>query len=483
MRSTKREEDALRIVIVGGGAAGAFASLLLARAGHEIVVLEQDRLEPAPDVEAAAASAFRPTAPQIVQPHIVMARCRELLLERLPDVYQGWLDAGVAEVPLGTQMPATLADTATRPGDERLTMLMTRRSTIDWVLQRAVLAEPGVTLRYGVRAIGLLAMPGTPPQVTGVRTDQGDFAADLVVDASGRRSPFDHWLAEIGTQATARSWAECGVAYFSRYYRPRPTAKLPGPPTTRIVQGRDEFTVIICGADNGVMQLVVAPLAADRRFRTLHDPAVFTAVLRTIPAYAAWLDVMDPISPVFAMGAMHNTMRRLVVDSAPVATGLQAIGDSVSATNPTLGRGLSLALSGAADLADTIRQHGDDPTAQALEMDGLVAEHVVPFYEDQVSIDAVRLATLRHTILDAPTPDRAPAGSDRVTFEQLRTAAQFDPTVFRALWRIMGMIGQPDEVYTDPQVIYRTRQVLQHHTNGSSMTQPTREQLLAALTR
>jgi glycine/D-amino acid oxidase-like deaminating enzyme len=76
----------VKIALVGGGAAGLFASLLLARAGHEVLVLEKDRVEPAPDVESAAASAFRAAAPQIVQPHIVMARCRELLLERLPDV-------------------------------------------------------------------------------------------------------------------------------------------------------------------------------------------------------------------------------------------------------------------------------------------------------------------------------------------------------------------------------------------------------------
>jgi hypothetical protein len=45
----------------------------------------------------------------------------------------------------------------------------------------------------------------------------------------------------------------------------------------------------------------------------------------------------------------------------------------------------------------------------------------------------------------------------------------------------MGMIGQPDEVYTDPHVVHRTQQALRHHPNGSSMAQPTREQLLAAV--
>ena len=110
---------ALRIAIAGGSAAGLFAALLLARAGHDVVVLERDRLEPAADVESAAAAAFRPSAPQIVQPHLIMARCRQLLIERLPDVYAGLLAAGVAEAPLRTQMPDTLADTAPGPGTRR----------------------------------------------------------------------------------------------------------------------------------------------------------------------------------------------------------------------------------------------------------------------------------------------------------------------------------------------------------------------------
>jgi 2-polyprenyl-6-methoxyphenol hydroxylase-like FAD-dependent oxidoreductase len=471
----------VRIAVVGGGAAGLFASLLLARAGHQVVVLERDRLEPAPDVESAAASAFRPTAPQIVQPHMVMAGCRELLGQRLPDVYEALLAAGAQEAPLRTQMPPSLADRRARPGDERLTTLAARRSTIDWVLLRTVLAEPGVTLRRGVPVTGLLAVPGQPPHVTGVRTARGDVRADLVIDASGRRSPIDGWLGQIGARPTATRRAECGLAYFSRHYRLRQAAELPGHPATRVVAGLDEFTVGKWGGDNRAIQIAVAPLATDRRFRQLRHPEVFTAVLRTLPAFAAWLDASDPISDVFPMAGLHNTLRRLVVGGTPVVTGLHAVGDAVCTTNPTFGRGLSLALSGALDLLQAIADHRGDPAAQAQAMDGLVDGHVVPFYEDQAAIDRARLTALRHAIFAAPPPRPPLPEPGRVSFTQLRAAASADPTAFRAFWEIYGMTRGPEDVYTDPRVVACTKQALRSHDGGTPIAQPPRDSLLAAL--
>jgi hypothetical protein len=88
---------------------------------------------------------------------------------------------------------------------------------------------------------------------------------------------------------------------------------------------------------------------------------VFTAVLRAVPAFAAWLGVLDPVTGVYPMAGLHNTLRRLVVNGNPVVTGLHAIGDSVCTTNPTLARGL--ALSGAVDLRDVIGRHASDPGA------------------------------------------------------------------------------------------------------------------------
>lgn len=46
----------MKIAIAGAGGAGLFASLLLARAGHRVLVLEQESLDASLDVEAAAAA-------------------------------------------------------------------------------------------------------------------------------------------------------------------------------------------------------------------------------------------------------------------------------------------------------------------------------------------------------------------------------------------------------------------------------------------
>src|SRR5262249_49785498 len=229
----------------------------------------------------------------------------------------------------------------------------------------------------------------------------------------------DQWLKRIGAEETATWWAECGVAYFSRHYRIPEGATLPAPSTTRVVMPLDEFMVGIWGADNNTMLLALLPLAVDHRFKTVRYPDVFTAVLRLVPMYAKWLDALDAITDVYPMGAVHNAMRRLVIDGVPVATGLAAIGDAVCTTNPTLGRGLSFALCGAVDLLQTLHEHRNDWTLQALAMDARVAEHIVPFYEDQAAIDSTRLAMLRHAIFGAPAPEQPSLTAKRVTYGQL----------------------------------------------------------------
>jgi hypothetical protein len=47
--------------------------------------------------------------------------------------------------------------------------------------------------------------------------------------------------------------------------------------------------------------------------------------------------------------------------------------------------------------------------------------------------------------------------------------------------KVMGMIATPGEVYTDPEVVARTREVLRTRGGSAPAGQPTREQLRVAL--
>jgi 2-polyprenyl-6-methoxyphenol hydroxylase-like FAD-dependent oxidoreductase len=466
----------MRVLVIGGSAAGLSVGLLLARGGHDVAVLERDDLTSAADLETAART-VRAATPQVALPHILQTLGLQILRTRLPDVLDALLDAGAHEVTLASQVPPTVENFSPAPEDERMPAVMTRRATLDRVLMRAAAAQPGLELRVRTPVTGLVAEPGDPPRVRGVRTPDGAVPADVVIDAGGRRTRLDRWLTAIGTRPSDVVRAECGLAYYGRHYALG--AGAPGPVTTRVVMGLDEFTVGIWGGDNATMQLAIAPLATDRRFVPARDPAVFTAVLRTVPFYAAWLDALDPITDVTVMGGLHNTLRRLVVDGHPVALGLHAVGDAVCTTNPTFGRGLSMVMRTAVDLVDVLTAHPDDPDGQGRAMDRAVTRYLAPFYADQAVTDAARLAMLRHTVAGAPPPvvDTPP---DRLTFAQLRRAAQVDADAFRTVWRLMGMVGQPEQAYTDAARVARVRTLLGTGA-PTSVPQPTRADLEKAL--
>lgn len=123
---------------------------------------------------------------------------------RLPGPY----DAGADDIDLRLKLPGLA-----RPGDEDLAVLGVRRPVIEWALRLAVLAEPGVEVRSSVRVVGFTGTRDDVPTVTGVQTTGGDVRADLVVDAMGRRSPVQGWLATMGGHPMAETISDCGVIY------------------------------------------------------------------------------------------------------------------------------------------------------------------------------------------------------------------------------------------------------------------------------
>ena len=159
----------MRVVIAGAGIAGLTTALALARDGHAVTVVERDLTAMPATADDAFSAWARRGAPQVRHSHAFLARLRNLLQDRAPDVLEHLLAAGATEIRFTDHLPETLTDHAPRPGDDELVALACRRTTFEWVLRERALSRPGVALRDGVDVVGLDVTGGTRPRVVGAR--------------------------------------------------------------------------------------------------------------------------------------------------------------------------------------------------------------------------------------------------------------------------------------------------------------------------
>ena len=172
-----------------------------------------------------------------------------------------------------------------RDGDERYDALTARRPVAEAVIAQVVAATDGIEVRRGVGVVGLLTGESTTagvPHVVGVRTDGGeDLHADLVVDASGRRSMLPTWLADIGAAAPVEERADCGFVYYGRHFRSS-DGSVPmafGP----LLQEYGTISVLTLPADNGTWGIGVIASANDSAMRALKDVDVWSSAIKSMP--------------------------------------------------------------------------------------------------------------------------------------------------------------------------------------------------------
>ncbi|MEA2465103.1 MAG: hypothetical protein QOJ98_2850, partial [Acidobacteriota bacterium] len=375
--------------MLGGGFAGLASALALARDGHEVTLVERD---PFPGGPAADAPEWpRRGIPHFLQPHAFIPRGCVELRRSFPDVYATLLDVGADEADLRAKLPGEL-----RPGDEDLRYLGVRRPVIEWALRDAVLRSPSVTVHAGPHVTGLDVERG---RVTAVRVDGVPFDAGLVVDALGRRTPVPGW-----TGAGEGVSTDCGVVYYSRYFRRRPGFEPPDGPWLHSPRGDlGYFGFATFPGDNDTFSVLLAVPPGVAEWRPLKDEPAWEAAVARIPVLASWVDPdgVDPITGVMAMAGLRNSLRDW--DTAAPA-GLVPVGDALGHTDPVLAHGLAFGLVHAAALVAALREHADVADAAAA-----YAADVRPAlrerYDLASALDEQRLRLWSGGSVDVTSPD------------------------------------------------------------------------------
>lgn len=181
------------VVIVGGGPAGAFAALILARAGAKVRVFERARFPR----HKLCGDTLNPGALAVLAGHVDTAA----LVAKSDDI-RGMLITGPGGVAVRAVYGAGITGRA-----------VTRQVFDEWLLRQA--AEAGAQVEDGVAVKGALVSAGQVGGVSVVRDGGGEaaHAGRLVIAADGRRSTLAFSRGLARQPARPRRWAIGG--YFT----------------------------------------------------------------------------------------------------------------------------------------------------------------------------------------------------------------------------------------------------------------------------
>lgn len=452
-----------RIVIVGAGVTGLCAAMALAREGRRVTVLDRDPPPPDLDPDAAFHDWSRRGVTQLRHSHVFIGRLVATLRDKHPALWEKLIATGAREVRFGDALPFALReDYAYAPGDEALSFLFSRRSTLELIMRRHAASLPGVDFITEAFVNGLeTTTTNGVVNVTGVRgVKDGEeivWFADSFVDASGRTTQGTDWLRAAGGEI-AEEESPAGILYFTRHYRLREGQ---AEPDRGVAQGAGDLGYIKYGvfaADNRHFSITLALPEIETEMRTaLPSAQIFDRVCAMLPGVARWTDPAraEPVSKVFAMGALKNVWRGFVKDGRPVVENWYAIGDASIRSNPLYGRGCT---TGAvqAFLLGKIFDETRASSARVIALDSRTRTELRPFFDAMVRQDR---AAIRRAARERSGTAKNNSLRSRLTRsfidDAIGPASRGDVHVLRALMRSFHMQAMPTAWMSRIDVVMR----------------------------
>jgi 2-polyprenyl-6-methoxyphenol hydroxylase-like FAD-dependent oxidoreductase len=342
-------------VVIGAGMGGLLTAHALSNHVDHVTVIERDTLPTAP--------APRPGVPQGRHVHALQPGGLAAIEHLLPGFHDELMTRGAVPVVVPRDLLWMSRAGWMRPqtGAGHV-ILSASRDLIESVTRDLVLARSPIALRTGTEIADLAVRDG---RVVGVDVRPRGAApgepterlvADLVVDASGRRSKAPDWLEAAGYDRPEEEVIDADLAYASRTYRRGPDdlagwramllqPRAPGCRRMAVlfpIEG-DRWLVTLAGANGD------APPTDEEGF------LAFAGGLRS-PALVDALDRLEPASPIVAFRRTANRRRKFeALRRCPDR--FLVVGDAACAFNPVYGQGMSVAAMTAEEIDRELRAH------------------------------------------------------------------------------------------------------------------------------
>ena len=468
-----------KIIVLGAGLVGMSTALLLANDGHQVTVLERDPA-PAPEPASAWDDWQRPGVGQFRQVHFLLPRWHAEMRLELPEVLDELTAAGGYRMNTVGMLPISLTG-GVRPGDERFDTVTARRPVVEAAVAAVAARTAGIQVLRGVAVTGLIAGPERVtgvPHVVGVLAHDVALRADLVVDATGRRSAVPTLVEAIGGHRPSESRTESGFVYYARHFRSSTAGGRPAA-TATLLSHFDSVSILTLPCDNDTWAVNIVASSRDKAARALRDEDTWQRVVSLYPHQAQWACGV-PITGVQGFAGIEDRCRSYVVEGAPIVTGLVAVGDAWACTNPSLGRGASFGIVHARILRDVLREcaAGDNPEEAVQVFHEATRLQLLPLFDQTVTSARHRLAEMDANI-DGAEYQTADVGWSMGN--ALHAAAFRDPDLLRAYVSIAAMIATPEQALATPGLAQKAMS-LSANAPRYFLPGPSRSELLAALT-
>jgi 2-polyprenyl-6-methoxyphenol hydroxylase-like FAD-dependent oxidoreductase len=417
-------------IVIGGSMAGLLTARVLYEHGNYVTIIDRDALP--------ASRESRRGVPQGRNTHGLLAGGLNVLETLFPGLTNDLVAAGaITGDVLGDCRWFFEGDCHARSTGE-LGGVALSRPFLEMMVRERVRKLPCVVFRDNCAVSGLVV---ENRRVTGVKTEQGEITADLVIDASGRGTHSPQWLEAMGFTRPEEERVEIGLNYTTRKFRRNP-GDLDGDFAVVIPETVKEKRGGVMLAQEGSLWSV----SLNSRF-SLAPPAElegFIEFARSLPAPYIY-EIVRNAEPVgeAVVTRVPAGVRRHYEKLRHFPDGYLVIGDAIASFNPVYGQGMSSAALQAMELRSALKRGTEDLARRFFHKAATVVN--TPW----------SLATGSDLRMPETIGRRTVAGKVISAYiTRLHRAAHRDPAVALAFHKVGNLLAPPPSILA-PQIALR----------------------------